>query len=213
MGTHILTTPYQGEWRRGKLHGVGVQFFTNGLVYEGEFEEGRRHGRGRQRRCPAVAEVIEDGHRAARAIEHVRRGVGLAHEDGGGGGGAAPRATAGSVVGRQLWRSMASAFAAPDAAQTKAASLQPGALSAALDAAIATEAGVPDTRAALFALLGMGPLVHEGWWVDDVAVGGRAPLDASFYRELRHRIGLAKWECGRLSDETMSKTTSGTTPQ
>ena len=72
---------------------------------------------------------------------------------------------------------------------------------------------MPDTRTALFALLGMGPLVHEGWWVDDAAVGGRLPLDASFYRELRQCIGLAKWECGRLSDETMSKTTSGTTPQ
>ena len=79
-----------------------------------------------------------------------------------------------------------------------------GSLSAALDAALSTtEAGgvMPDTRAALFALLGMGHLVHEGWWGDDAAVGGRAPLDASFYRELRHRIGLAKWECGRLSDE------------
>ena len=26
----------------------------------------------------------------------------------------------------------------------------------------------------------------------------RVPLDASFYRELRDRIGLARWECGRL---------------
>ena len=189
-----------------------MQFFTNGLVYEGEFEEGRRHGRGRQRRCPAVAEVIEDGHRAARAIEHVRRGVGLAHEGGACGGGAAPRATAGSVVGRQLWRPVSSAFSASDAAQTKAASLQPGALSAALDAALtATEAGVPDTRTALFALLGMGPLVHEGWWVDDAAVGGRLPLDASFYRELRQCIGLAKWECGRLSDEP--KAAGGAAPK
>ena len=202
----LLTTLYQGEWRRGKLHGAGVQFLTNGLVYEGEFEEGMRHGRGRQRRSPAVAEVIEDGHRAARAMEHVRRGVGLAHEGGvcgGGDGGAAPHAMSGSVVGRQLWRPVASAFAAPGGAQAKAASLQPGTLSAALDAALtATEAGVPDTRTALFALLGMGHLVHEGWWVEDAAVGGRTPLDASFYRELRQCIGLAKWECGRLSDET-----------
>ena len=44
----------------------------------------------------------------------------------------------------------------------------------------------------------MGALVHEGCWVDDAAVGGRVPLDASFYRELRDRIGLARWECGRL---------------
>ena len=35
--------------------------------------------------------------------------------------------------------------------------------------------------------------------VDDAAVGGRVPLDASFYRELRNRIGLARWECGRLT--------------
>ena len=123
------------------MHGVGLQFFTDGLVYEGEFEEGRRHGRGRQRRCPAAAEAIEDGRRAARAGDHVRRGAGLAHTDGG---------------------------------------------------------GVPDTRTALLALLGMGGLVHEGCWVDDAAVGGRVPLDASFYRELRDRIGLARWECGRL---------------
>ena len=123
------------------MHGVGVQFLTDGLVYEGEFEEGRRHGRGRQRRCPAAAEAIEDGRRAARAGDHVRRGAGLAHTDGG---------------------------------------------------------GVPDTRTALLALLGMGALVHEGCWVDDAAVGGRVPLDASFYRELRDRIGLARWECGRL---------------
>jgi len=60
--------------------------------------------------------------------------------------------------------------------------------------------GVPDTRTALLALLGMGALVHEGCWVDDAAVGGRVPLDASFYRELRDRIGLARWECGRLTD-------------
>ena len=125
------------------MHGVGVQFLTDGLVYEGEFEEGRRHGRGRQRRCPAAAEAIEDGRRAARAGDHVRRGAGLAHTDGG---------------------------------------------------------GVPDTRTALLALLGMGALVHEGCWVDDAAVGGRVPLDASFYRELRDRIGLARWECGRLTD-------------
>ena len=123
------------------MHGVGVQFLTDGLVYEGEFEEGRRHGRGRQRRCPAAAEAIEDGRRAARAGDHVRRGASLAHTDGG---------------------------------------------------------GVPDTRTALLALLGMGALVHEGSWVDDAAVGGRVPLDASFYRELRDRIGLARWECGRL---------------
>lgn len=193
---------------------MGVQFLTNGLVYEGQFEEGRRHGRGRQRRCPAVAEVIEDGRRAARAIEHVRRGVGLAHKSGGGGGGAAPRATAGSVVGRQLWRPVASAFTAPDTTQAKAASLQPGALSAALDAALfTTEAGVPDTRTALFALLGMGPLVHEGWWVDDAAVGGRDPLDASFYKELRQCIGLAKWECGRLSDEPTAAGGTRTEPR
>ena len=123
------------------MHGVGVQFLTDGLVYEGEFEEGRRHGRGRQRRCPAAAEAIEDGRRAARAGDHVRRGAGFAHTEGG---------------------------------------------------------GVPDTRTALLALLGMGALVHEGCWVDDAAVGGRGPLDASFYRELRDRIGLARWECGRL---------------
>ena len=125
------------------MHGVGVQFLTDGLVYEGEFEEGRRHGRGRQRRCPAAAEAIEDGRRAARAGDHVRRGARLAHTDGG---------------------------------------------------------GVPDTRTALLALLGMEALVHEGCWVDDAAVSGRVPLDASFYRELRDRIGLARWECGRLTD-------------
>ena len=134
---------------------MGVQFLTDGRVYEGEFEEGRRHGRGRQRRCPAAAEAIEDGRRAARAGDHVRRGAGLAHTDGGGGlGGAAPRAAADSVAGRQLWRPVASAFTARVGEQAKAASLQPGALSLAADAAPSSmEAGVPDTRTALLALL------------------------------------------------------------
>ena len=187
---------------------MGVQFLNDGRVYEGEFEEGRRQGRGRQRRCPAAAEAIEDGRRAARAGDraaragdHVRRGAGLAHTDGGGGlGGAAPRAAADSVAGRQLWRPVASAFTARVGEQAKAASLRPGALSLAADAAPSSmEAGVPDTRTALLALLGMGALVHEGCWVGDAAVGGRVPLDASFYRELRNRIGLARWECGRLT--------------
>ena len=38
-------------------------------------------------------------------------------------------------------------------------------------------------------------------WVNDAAVGGHSPPDVAFYRELRDRLGLARWECGRLSDE------------
>jgi hypothetical protein len=158
----------------------------------GEFEEGRKHGRGRQRKCPAVKEAIDDGNKAVRALEHIRKGMTQRQQPR---GAARKREADASVAGRRLWRPVGTAFVS----SAKAAGAQG---LAALDAVISDAApdGVPDTRSSLFALLGMGPLVHEGWWVADAAVGGTANHDATFYRELRDGLGLARWECGRLVD-------------
>jgi len=37
---------YDGEWRKGKKHGAGVQVYPNGDVYEGSWVKNRREGRG-----------------------------------------------------------------------------------------------------------------------------------------------------------------------
>ena len=37
---------YNGEWRKGKMHGKGTHTYRNGEIYEGEWAEGKRHGKG-----------------------------------------------------------------------------------------------------------------------------------------------------------------------
>lgn len=57
--------------------------------------------------------------------------------------------------------------------------------------------GTPDTRTALYCLLGMGPLVHEGSWTED-GMGEAATMPPEFYKDIRTSIGLSSWEYGRL---------------
>ena len=38
---------YDGEWRDGLKHGIGIYLFKNGDVYEGGFIEGKKDGEGR----------------------------------------------------------------------------------------------------------------------------------------------------------------------
>jgi len=45
-GKAIGQDTYQGEWKKGFPHGVGVYKYANGDVYEGSFERGRREGQG-----------------------------------------------------------------------------------------------------------------------------------------------------------------------
>ena len=66
-------TFYEGEWRNGLLNGRGVQFKPDGLSYEGQFRASLRHGKGRMRKSPAVAETIEDGLNALKAMAHVKK--------------------------------------------------------------------------------------------------------------------------------------------
>ena len=37
---------YEGEWKNGKWHGIGVYQFSDGRVYQGHFENGNRCGHG-----------------------------------------------------------------------------------------------------------------------------------------------------------------------
>ncbi|CAN9498441.1 unnamed protein product [Ophioblennius macclurei] len=37
---------YQGQWKEGKMHGLGTYRYASGEVYEGSFQEGMRHGHG-----------------------------------------------------------------------------------------------------------------------------------------------------------------------
>ena len=37
---------YEGEWEKGKPHGLGVMVYANGDVYDGEWLKGKRHGKG-----------------------------------------------------------------------------------------------------------------------------------------------------------------------
>ncbi|MEM9533549.1 MAG: C13 family peptidase [Pseudomonadota bacterium] len=49
-GTGVLTWPsgdrYEGEFRRGRMHGEGVLSLANGDRYQGQLREGQPHGRG-----------------------------------------------------------------------------------------------------------------------------------------------------------------------
>jgi hypothetical protein len=42
---------YEGEWKEGKMEGVGKMWDNNGNVYEGEWENGKRRGKGVMRDC------------------------------------------------------------------------------------------------------------------------------------------------------------------
>lgn len=46
MQTADGTMRYTGEFKDNKLHGLGLQQFSNGDIYKGKFEDGRIHGRG-----------------------------------------------------------------------------------------------------------------------------------------------------------------------
>ncbi|XP_041835211.1 alsin isoform X2 [Melanotaenia boesemani] len=37
---------YQGQWKDGKMHGLGTYSYTSGEVYDGFFQDGMRHGHG-----------------------------------------------------------------------------------------------------------------------------------------------------------------------
>ena len=37
---------YHGEWRFGRRHGKGIEFYREGGMYEGLFENGLKHGDG-----------------------------------------------------------------------------------------------------------------------------------------------------------------------
>uniref|UniRef100_A0A665SZJ7 VPS9 domain-containing protein n=1 Tax=Echeneis naucrates TaxID=173247 RepID=A0A665SZJ7_ECHNA len=37
---------YQGQWKEGKMHGLGTYRYASGEVYDGSFQEGMRHGHG-----------------------------------------------------------------------------------------------------------------------------------------------------------------------
>ena len=187
---------YEGEWRDGLPHGRGVQFLPSGLTYEGEWKEGGKHGRGRQRRCPAAADTIEDASRAAAAMGHLRKGMAktvafdpASERAGADGGGANPFGTRRMNPLLSKWKPVGQAFLASAKDQK---------MQTALDTVLAEPNGVPDTRAALFSLLGMGIIVHEGQWSNNAPAGEATQVEPAFYREVRGSLGLAKWECGKL---------------
>ena len=47
-GTYFFSNgdKYVGEWRRGEKHGDGIYFFSDGDKYEGEWRNGKKHGQG-----------------------------------------------------------------------------------------------------------------------------------------------------------------------
>ena len=211
-------TMYEGEWRNGSMNGRGVQFLPSGLTYEGQFRASLKHGSGRLRKSPPVAEAIEDSLAAMKAIAHVRkaRAIGEArkereaqiqrelaqmekmdalkeargsmswtaqaerHAMGGQSSQAATQAGT-SDVAKMMWKGVGTAF------MTNATSM--------LESTIVD--GPPNTRVALYSLLGMGYLVHEGQWIDDCA-GKSEKLHSTFYQDIRASLGLEAWEFGSL---------------
>ena len=37
---------YEGDWKRGEIHGQGTYYFLGGDKYEGEWRDGKKHGQG-----------------------------------------------------------------------------------------------------------------------------------------------------------------------
>ena len=105
------------------------------------------------------------------------------------GGGANPFGTRRVKNPLSKWKPVGQAFLASAKDQK---------MQTALDTVLAEPNGVPDTRAALFSLLGMGMIVHEGQWSNDAPQGEATHVETAFYREVRGSLGLAKWECGKL---------------
>ena len=211
-------TMYEGEWRNGSMNGRGVQFLPSGLSYEGQFRASLKHGSGRLRKSPPVAEAIEDSLAAMKAITHVRkaRAIGEARKEreaqiqrelaqlekmdalkeargsmswtaeaersaiGDQSSQTATQAGT-SDVANMMWKAVGTAF------RTNATSM--------LESAIVD--GPPNTRVALYSLLGMGYLVHEGQWIDDCA-GKSEKLHPMFYQDIRASLGLEAWEFGSL---------------
>tara|TARA_B110001452_G_scaffold21746_1_gene17437 strand:+ start:289 stop:3819 length:3531 start_codon:yes stop_codon:yes gene_type:complete len=181
---------YVGQWVDGKLHGAGVKFLPSGLTYEGEFRNGMRHGRGRERNCAAVAEAIEDGKNATLAMEHIRKAKSLGQAakagDAAKSGADAAGAKLGGLFKKSKWKPVGAAFVT-------------GENNDMLDNALSkADGGPPDTRTALFMLLGMGPITHEGEWADDSPLPWRKiSYETSFYQSIRKACGLKKWETGK----------------
>ena len=86
-----------------------------------------------------------------------------------------------SDVAKMMWKAVGTAF------MTNATSM--------LESTIVD--GPPSTRVALYSLLGMGYLVHEGQWIDDCA-GKSEKLHSTFYQDIRASLGLEAWEFGSL---------------
>lgn len=47
-GTKVYQLFYRGEWRNGRMHGLGLRYFTDGSFYLGGYKRGKRHGHGQQ---------------------------------------------------------------------------------------------------------------------------------------------------------------------
>ena len=45
-GDGCIINCYEGEYKDGKWHGIGIQIFADGEKYEGEFKDGNYHGIG-----------------------------------------------------------------------------------------------------------------------------------------------------------------------
>ena len=41
-----LLPSLDGDWKEGKMHGIGVLKYQNGDVYEGDFENGKANDKG-----------------------------------------------------------------------------------------------------------------------------------------------------------------------
>ena len=212
-------TMYEGEWRNGTMNGRGVQFLPSGLTYEGQFRASLKHGSGRQRKSPPVAEAIEDSLAAMKAIAHVRkaRAIGAARRER---EAQIQRELAQlekmdalkEARGSMTWTAEAERQAMGDQS-SQVATIQAGTGSVAktmwkaVGTAFTTNAtsmlestiveGPPNTRIALYSLLGMGHLVHEGQWVDDCA-GRSEKMPSTFYQDVRASLGLEPWEFGAL---------------
>jgi hypothetical protein len=45
---YLDKSEYIGEWKRGKMYGIGEQTFVNGCKYIGRFKVDQRHGYGEE---------------------------------------------------------------------------------------------------------------------------------------------------------------------
>ena len=52
---------YEGDWKRGKLHGQGRYVHEDGDIYEGTFEDNQKHGQGKYTWCYSDEGSVYDG--------------------------------------------------------------------------------------------------------------------------------------------------------